>query len=84
MPTHPTQSEEHLTWTDLRALFSEAFAMLTPFFLQQNAWGGVSSHDHLAYRALKELFPMLNAQDRLVLVMTAKRLAPQGHLIGKP
>jgi hypothetical protein len=69
---------------DLRAIFVEAFEMLAPFFSQQNGWGSTSSHDHLAYRALKERFPMLSAQDCLVLVMTAKRLLPQGRPLGKP
>ena len=78
-----TQAERRAR-ADLRVIFLEAFEMLTPFFSQQNGWGSASSHDHLAYRALKERFPMLSAQDCLVLVMTAKRLPPQGRPIGKP
>jgi len=65
--------------SDLRVVFAEAFEMLTPYFSQHNGWGSTTSHEHLAYRALKERFPMLSAQDCLVLVMTAKRLLPRGR-----
>jgi len=77
-------SPERRARHDLRAIFFEAFEMLAPFFSQQNGWGSASSHDHLAYRALKERFPMLSAQDCLVLVMTAKRLPHQGRPVAKP
>jgi hypothetical protein len=72
MPAEP--STDRRTRHDLRVIFSEAFEMLSPFFALHNGWGSHSSHEHLAYRALKERFPMLSAQDCVMLVMTAKRV----------
>lgn len=46
----------------LRAVFIEAYDVLAPFFDPANTWGGLT-HEHLAYRALREQFPHLSIQE---------------------
>ena len=64
----------------LRAVFTEAYDVLAPFFDPANSWGG-HSLDHLAYHALRDRFPDLTKGDVLILVMAAQRVFSSG---GKP
>lgn len=63
---------------ELRAVFPAAYEALRPFFDPSNQWGS-HSHEHLAYRTLKEHFPDLSAQDSFLIVITARRLFSQGR-----
>lgn len=63
---------------ELRAVFPAAFEALRPFFDPSNQWGS-HSHEHLAYRTLKEHFPHLSSQDSFLIVITAKRLFSSGR-----
>ncbi len=69
--------EERRQHHGIRAIFPAACEALRPFFDQANRWEG-QSHEHLAYRTLKELFPELNAQESFIVVSTAKRLFAAG------
>jgi hypothetical protein len=62
---------------EIRLIFSEACAVLEPFFNPDNQWGG-RSHEHLAYRALKEQFPKLSADQVFVIVDAARRVFASG------
>jgi hypothetical protein len=57
----------------LRAIFIEVYDVLAPFFDPANSWGGLT-HEHLAYRALREQFPQLSIQEVSILVTAAKRV----------
>ena len=71
--TSPVSGTERRSNPHLRKVFVEAYEVLKPFFDPANDWGG-QSHEHLAYRALHELFPGLPAQDVFALVASAKRV----------
>jgi hypothetical protein len=77
--TTPQSPEERRTNPALRALFPAACEALRPFFESKSQWGG-QSHEHLAYRTLKEQFPQLDAQESFIVVATAKRLFAAGKL----
>lgn len=55
---------ERRTHLQLRAIFPAACEALRPFFDVDTQWEG-QSHEHLAYRTLKEHFPELSTQERL-------------------
>lgn len=64
------ERREHL---ELRAVYPLVFEALRPYFDQDNQWEG-HSHEHFAYRTLKEKFPSLSAQECFIAVATAKRM----------
>jgi hypothetical protein len=64
----------------LREIFVEAYDVVAPFFDPANTWGG-QPHEHLAFRALHERFPMLSAEEVQIIVTAAKRVFGTG---GKP
>jgi len=70
-------SDERRIHLGVRAIFPAACEALRPFFEQDNQWAG-QSHEHLAYRTLKEQFPELNAQESFIVVTAAKRLFASG------
>ncbi|MGQ0710849.1 MAG: hypothetical protein ACT4NV_14020 [Rhodoferax sp.] len=72
MPTPPVEPERRVN-PELRARFEAVFVFLQPYFASQESWGGMS-HEHLAYRALKERFPELSAQECFIAITAAKRL----------
>jgi hypothetical protein len=72
-----TPSAERRTNIELRAIFPEAFEALRPFFEATTQWEG-QSHEHLAYRTLKEHFPDLSSQDVFIVVTTTRRLFASG------
>ena len=57
----------------LRAAFDEAFAMIEPFFDPEQGWGG-QSLEHLAYRIVRENFPILSGEEVHALVVAAHRV----------
>lgn len=65
---------------EIRALFSEAYDILEPFFDPANSWAG-HNHEHLAYRALHERFPDLSGDQVFTIVDAARRVFADG---GKP
>lgn len=73
--THATT--ERRSHPDLRVIFPAVCEALRPFFDPASRWAG-QSHEHLAYRTLKEQFPGLSAQDSFVAVATVKRLIGTG------
>ena len=73
-----TPTEERRTRHDLRAVFPAACAALQPFFDPANQWAG-STHEHLALRTLKELFPQLDTHESYIVVTTVKRLVASGN-----
>ncbi len=76
-PTSPTS--ERRTNPELRSLFVEAYDVVRPFFDEANSWAG-QTHEHLAYRALKEHFPNMSADQIFVIVTAAKRVfTHNGH-----
>ena len=66
-------TSERRTNDALRLIFPVVCEALRPFFDATNHWQG-QSHEHLAYRTLKERFPELSGQDSFVAVTTVKRL----------
>ena len=54
-------------------LYPPAYEALRPFFDPGTQWGH-SCQEHLAYRSLSDQFPQLSAQERLLVVLTARRL----------
>ena len=71
--TDPVTGADRRTNPQLRTIFIEVYEVLQPFFDPANNWGG-QTHEHLAYRALHELFPDLSAQDTFTLVTAARRV----------
>lgn len=65
--------------SELRSIFPLVFDALRPYFSSENQWEG-QSHEHFAYRTLKEQFPGLTAQDCYIAVATAKRMFSNGIL----
>jgi hypothetical protein len=72
-------ASERRTNSELRSIFPLVFDTLLPYFSSENQWEG-QSHEHFAYRALKESFPGLTAQDCYIAVATAKRMFNSGVL----
>lgn len=66
-------TQDRREYLDLRAVYPRVFETLRPYFDSANQWQGCS-HEHFAYRTLKEQFPNLSAQECFVAVVTAKRL----------
>lgn len=62
---------------ELRVRFVAVFEVLKPYFNTTDQWAG-QSHEHFAYRAIKERFPELTAQDCYIAVATAKRMVSSG------
>lgn len=74
----PRVANERRQQPELRAIFPAACEALRPFFESTNRWEG-QTHEHLAYRALKEQFPELTAQQSMIVVATAKRVFSSGR-----
>lgn len=74
-----TINQERRTNPALRLRFVLVFEVIRPYFETSNQWAG-QSQEHFAYRALKEHFPELTAQDCFIAVATAKRLIAHGTL----
>jgi len=64
---------ERRTRETLRSVFDSAYAMMEPFFDPATGWGG-RSLEHLAFRILRENFPMLSADEVHVLIAAAHRV----------
>lgn len=79
----PDTTPERRANSRLRAIFPAACEALRPFFDPATQWGG-QSHDHLAYRSLKELFPELSSQDMFIVVATSRRLYAGGKFPATP
>lgn len=62
---------------ELRSIFPSVFDALRPYFDPNTQWEG-RSHEHLAYRTVKEHFPGLSAQDCFIAVATARRMFASG------
>ena len=77
--TSSTDPSDRRVNRELRARFVLIYAVVKPFFLTSNQWGG-QSHEHFAYRAVKEQFPDLSAQDCYIAVATARRMAATGEV----
>lgn len=58
----------------LREIFVEAYEVLVVCFDPANSWAGHSEHKYLAYRALREHFPVLSSHEAVVLVDAARRV----------
>lgn len=67
----------------LRLIFTEVCETLRPFFEPAGRWHN-QSHEHLAYRCVREQFPQLGAQESFVVVAAAKRLWLQGRFPPAP
>jgi hypothetical protein len=70
---------ERRTNSELRSIFPLVFDALRPYFSSENQWEG-QSHEHFAYRTLKEQFPGLTAQDCYIAVAAAKRMFKSGTM----
>ncbi|MCF8150787.1 MAG: hypothetical protein K9K30_05710 [Burkholderiaceae bacterium] len=75
--TDSVSGEERRASPQLRSIFIEAYEVLQPFFDPANSWAG-QTHEHLAYRALHERFPVLSVEEVHVLVIAAKRVFSTG------
>lgn len=62
----------------LRQIFVEAYDIVEPFFNPANSWGG-HTHEHLAFRALRERFPDLSQAEAFIIVTAAKRVFGAGE-----
>ena len=76
----PHSDTERRSQTGLRTVFAEAYAAIAPFFDPKGQWAG-HNHEHLAFHAIKEQFPQLNAQDVLIVVATARRVHASARLV---
>jgi hypothetical protein len=56
-----------------RRVFPPAYEAVRPFFDPATQWGN-NAQEHFAYRTLADHFPQFSAQERLLIVITAKRL----------
>lgn len=74
-------SNDRRTNPRLRNLFVDAYDVLQPFFDDANAWAG-HTHEHLAFRALHELYPELSGEEILLMVTAAKRVLGSGSRPG--
>ena len=77
--TFESNTTERRSSHELRERFVVVFEVLKPYFASENHWAG-SSHEHLAYRTVKEHFPELSAQDCFIAVATAKRMLASGAM----
>ncbi|MBL8375633.1 hypothetical protein [Accumulibacter sp.] len=57
----------------LRSAFDDAFVMIEPFFDPEQGWAG-QSLEHLAYRIVRENFPLLSADEVHLVVVAAHRV----------
>lgn len=57
----------------LREAFDDAFVMIEPFFDPANGWGG-QSLELLAYRIVRENFPLLGGEEVHAIVVAAHRV----------
>lgn len=57
-----------------QAVFPPEYEALRPFFNRHTQWGKGGGQEHLAYRTLKDHFPLLGPQEIFLIVITAKRL----------
>ena len=73
MPTHTKDADSRQPVL----IFPPAYEALRPFFDRSTQWGN-SGQEHLALRNLSNHFPELSAQDRFLIVITAKRLFQGG------
>lgn len=78
MTLDPSTAERRSN-SELRQRFVVVFEVLKPYFDSENQWAG-HSHEHLAYRTVKEHFPELTAQDCFIAVATAKRMLASGTM----
>ena len=77
--TFESSTSERRSNHELRQRFALVFEVLKPYFDSDNQWAG-RSHEHLAYRTVKEHFPELSAQDCFIAVATAKRMLASGTM----
>ena len=64
---------ERRKYDRVREIFSEASALIAPFFAPENRWGN-STLDHLAYRVVRERYPQLSYEEVHVLVVASHRV----------
>ncbi len=57
----------------LRAIFEEAYEIIRPFFDEANSWAG-RTHEHLAFRTLRERYPALTEVQVYAIVSAGKRV----------
>lgn len=76
--TQSPPTAERRTNTELRLRFVAVFEVIKPYFHESTQWEG-QSHEHFAYRAVKEHFPDMSAQDCYIAVATAKRMISSGN-----
>jgi hypothetical protein len=76
-------THERRTNPELREIFPAACEALKPFFDPDTQWEN-QFQEHFAYRALKERFPQLSAQEILVVVTVARRLFTNGEAPAAP
>jgi hypothetical protein len=62
---------------NISLVFPATYEAMRPFFDPATRWGN-SGQEHLAFRTLADHFPELSAQDRFLIVITAKRLFQGG------
>lgn len=74
--TDRVEAENRRVNLELRAQFQAVFDFLRPYFERENP--AESSHEHFAYRSLKEHFPSLSSQDCYVALATARRIHANG------
>ncbi|AUL99379.1 MAG TPA: hypothetical protein PKM39_02030 [Pseudothauera hydrothermalis] len=69
----PQNGIERRKYHHVRAIFEDAYQLISPFFAKENRWGNATL-DHLAYRVLRENYPELSFEEVHVLVVAAKRV----------
>ena len=75
----PSQTPDELHMQPESVLvYPPAYEMLRPFFARQAQWGS-GSLEHLALRTLKDHFPEYSAQERFLIVITARQLFRNGR-----
>lgn len=71
-PPHPATFERR-KYDHVRKIFSDASALIAPFFAKENRWGN-STLDHLAYRVIRDRYPELSFLEVHVLVVASRRV----------
>ena len=61
---------------ELRSQFQAVYEFLHPYFDRGDA--SDTSHEHFAYRSLKEHFPALSSQECFIALATVRRLHSGG------
>lgn len=61
----------------LRAVFTEAYDVMAPFFDPANQWAG-QNLEQFAYHALRDRFPDLTKGDVMILLIAAQRVFAGG------